>query len=335
MKVSKEYIMALSALIAVLGAVGGGYQFYYRERLDEYQKNIQDEKTFEEKLIALDSAFSTCPPEDLIKAVNGEVNPMVEELHRRAAFYQVLDLREIQPIPEDKMLGFYYREEFDRLYAEFRQQALASYPTCYYPDTTFGAPRPDEFTGMEISKEEVEAALRKVTFGLEMMRLLMQSKAAYITDVQLWSPRLTPNKLFTDYVVGLSFAMMPKDLVAFLDKLRVGEVLGQQRYASVIALSIQNKYLRWPMEPPVEVQMLVTFVQANVDETALVEGAEVAMAASTDGSKANAEEALKAWRGRLGKAGGEEGVRAGRFKDIPTTKWGKFKRWMRKNFWPF
>jgi len=333
MRVSKEYIMALSALIAVLGAVGGGYQFYYRERLDEYQKNIADEKKFADVLTALGTGFDYCPPEDLIKAVNGEVNPMVEELHRRAAFYQVLDLREIQPIPEGKMLGFYYREEFDRLYTEFRQQALASYPTCYYPATTFGAPRPDEFTGVEISKLEVETALRKITFGLEMMRLLMQSKAAYITDVQLWLPRLSPNKLFTDYVVGLSFAMMPKDLVAFLDKLRVGEVLGQERYMTVNALSIQNKYLRWPMEPPVEVQMLVTFVQANVDETAPIEGVEVAMTASTEGPKASAEEALKAWRGRLNKAGDEIG--AGRIRDVPTTKWGKFKRWMRKRFWPF
>ncbi|HUW60605.1 MAG TPA: hypothetical protein VMZ06_06330 [Candidatus Bathyarchaeia archaeon] len=333
MRVSKEYIMALSALIAVLGAVGGGYQFYYRERLDEYQKNIADEEKFADVLTALGSGFDYCPPQDLIKAVNGEVNPMVEELHRRAAFYQVLDLREIQPIPEGKMLGFYYREEFQRLFTEFRQQALASYPTCIYPrDNTFGAPRPDEFTGVEISKREVESALRKITFGLEMMRLLMQSKAAYITDVQLWLPRLSPNRLFTEYVVGLSFAMMPKDLVAFLDKLRVGEVLGQPRYVNVNALSIQNKYLRWPMEPPVEVQMLVMFVQANVDETAPVEGVEVAETASTEGSKATAEEALQAWRGRIKSV---DGARGDRMRDVPTTKWGKFKRWMRRNFWPF
>jgi len=332
MRVSKEYIMALSALIAVLGAVGGGYQFYYRERLDEYQKNIADEERFAKVLTALGTGFDYCLPEDLIKAVNGEVNPMVEELHRRASFYQAVDLREIQPIPEGKMLGFYYREEFARLFTEFRQQTLASYPTCYYPDTTFGAPRPDEFTGMEISKAEVETALRKITFGLAMMRLLMQSKAAYIADVQIWPPRLAEQRLLTEYVVGLSFAMMPKDLVAFLDKLRIGEVLGQQRYANVNAFSIQNKYLRWPMEPPVEVQMLVTFVQANVDETAPVEGAEVAVTASTEGSKATAEQALAAWRGRL-QAGDE--TRSSRMRDVPTTKWGKFKRWMRKNFWPF
>lgn len=333
MKVSKEYIMALSALIAVLGAVGGGYQFYYRERLDEYQKNIQDEKKFADVLTALGSAFEYCPPEDLIKAVNGEVNPMVEELHRRASFYQAADLREIQPIPEGKMRGFYYREEFDRLFAEFRQQALASYPARYYPDTTFGAPRPDEFTGVEISKGEVETALRKITFGLSMMRLLMQSKAAYITDVQLWPPRVTgEGKLFTEYIAGLSFAMMPKDLVAFLDKLRIGEVLGQQRYVTVNAMSIQNKYLRWPVEPPVEVQMLITFVQANVDENAEIEGAEAAVSASADGSKTTAEQALQAWRGRL-KTGDD--ARPGRMKDAPTTKWGKFKRWMGKNFWLF
>jgi hypothetical protein len=332
MKVSKEYIMALSALIAVLGAVGGGYQFYYRERLDEYQKNIQDEEKLANVLTALGTAFSYCPPEDLIKAVNGEVNPMVEELHRRAAFYQVGDLREIQPIPDGKLLGFYYREEFERLFNEFHQQVLASYPTCVYPRTTFGAPHPDEFTGVEISKTEIETALKKITFGLSMMRLLMQSKAAYITDVQLWPPRATQGKLFTEYTVGLSFAMMPKDLVAFLDKLRIGEVLGQPRYVTVNALSIQNKYLRWQVEPPVEVQMLITFVQANVDENAEVEGGEEAVTASADGSKATAEQALEAWRGKL-KTG--DGERSSRVRDLPTTKWGKFKRWMRKNFWPF
>jgi hypothetical protein len=334
MKVSKEYIMALSALIAVLGAVGGGYQFYYRERLDEYKKNIQDEAKFTGVLSALETKFDFCPPEKLIAAVNGEVNPMVEELHRRASFFQVSDLREIQPIPEGKMLAFYYREEFDRLFREFRQQAVASYPTCVYPfDIVFGAPRPEEFTGIEVSKLEVATALRKITFGLSMMSLLMQSKAAYITDVQLWNPLTTPNRLFTQYTVGLSFAMMTKDLVAFLDKLRVGEIFGQQRYARVNALSIQNKYMRWQIEPPVEVQMVVTFAQANVDQNAPIEGGETAEAASVDTAKSSAEQAMSAWQGRFNEGGGM-GRRTG-MRELPKTKWGRFKRWMGKYFWPF
>lgn len=332
MKLSKEYIMALSALIAVLGAVGGGYQFYYRERQAEYQKNIQDEKKLGDVLTGLEMFFDWCPPEDLIKAVNGEVNPMVEELHRRASFYQVSDLREIQPIPDGKMLGFYYREEFDRIFAEFRQQVLASYPTCYYPDITFGAPRPDEFTGMEVLKEDVQKALQKITFGLNMMRLLMQSKALYITDVQLWPPRVTEARLFSEFTVGFSFAMMTKDLVAFLDKLRDGEVLGQERYVTVNALSVQNKYMRWQVEPPIEVQMVITFIHANVDENAEVEGADVQVAAAADASVTTAEEALATWKGRI-KSGG--GGRGGREDTAPKGKWGRFVHWMDIWFWPF
>ncbi|HUW59995.1 MAG TPA: M56 family metallopeptidase [Candidatus Bathyarchaeia archaeon] len=52
-------------------------------------------------------------------------------------------------------------------------------------------------------------------------------------------------------------------------------------------------------------------------------------------SRAKAEEALNVWRDRArkGEGGGTYDRRADR--NIPTTKWGKFKQWTRKNFWPF
>lgn len=340
MKISKEYILALSALVATLGLVGGIYQFYYRERLAEYQQNIQDAEKFADALNELETKFELCPPQELISAVKGEVNPMVQELRTRASFYTVNDLLEIEPIPEDKMLGFYYREEFNRLFSKFREEQLQHYPTCYYPPgITFGAPIPDAFTGVEVRKPEIQRALQKVVFGISMLRLLMDSKALYITDVQLWPPRwLRQDKLLAGYTVGLAFAMMPEDLIAFLEKLRTGEVLGQKRYASVDAISIQNEYLQWPTEPPVEVQMLVTFAQANIDGMPGLPGIEMAAAAAPTasggrgGGVQTAEEVLAAWKNRLksGMGRGREGEDEG-----PPSAWDKFVRFMDRNFWPF
>jgi len=340
MKISKEYILALSALVATLGVVGGVYQFYYRERLAEYQQNIQDEEKFADALNELESKFEGCKPQKLISAINGEVNPMLEELRDRAAFFAVNDLLEIEPIPQDKMLGFYYREEFGRLFGKFREEQLQYYPNCYYPpDITFGAPVPDAFTGVEVKKPEVRKALQKVVFGISMLRLLMDSKALYITDVQLWPPRwLRQDKLFAGYTVGLAFAMMPKDLVNFVEKLRVGEVLGQKRYVNIEAFSIQNKYLQWPTEPPVEVQMLVTFVQANIEGVSQMPGIEMASTAASvasgrsGGGSKNAEDVLAAWRSRLkaGKSG-----RPGEEDEGPPSAWDKFVRFLDRHFWPF
>lgn len=259
MKLSREHIILTTVLVAILAALGAVYQFYYKERLKEYAKNLADLKAYEGVLSNLETTFSTedgggpYKPDALVEAYRNQVMPLAERVMRQGQFFNVEDWFEINPAPEGVMMRFYYKDEFNKMMGAFRQDAMSRVPYCPYPETTFGVRRPEELEGVSVNAQMVESYLRRLKFGCSTMKMMFDAKAKSITDVALWGPRPGANGMITYWTTGLHFSMNYKDLVEFMDELRLSP-----RFFSVDALSIQNQYLRWPIEPPVQVRMLLT-----------------------------------------------------------------------------
>ena len=190
MKVRREYVIAILAVGLIFAAVGAAYQFFYKARLAQYTENTQTRLNLETALDDLEKQFEGKIPVDLIKARKGMVQPLREQVEQRAAFFNTADLLQIDPIPEGKLLRFYYSEQFDKMLNELRQDAYSRTSSCPYPEwSTFGAPRPDELDGRTVTEQEVKDWLSLIKFGAAIVRMLMDAKAVAIYDVQMWPER--------------------------------------------------------------------------------------------------------------------------------------------------
>lgn len=350
MKLRREYVIAILAVGLVLAAAGSVYQFYYKQRLDRYAENVTTLASLEAALVDLETTFENKDPEGLITHLRNQVQPLAEKVVQRAQFFNTGDALQIDPIPEGKLLRFYYTDEFVKMLNELRQDAVSRTPGCPYPDaSTFGAPRPEELEGRTVTEQQVKQWLRLIKFGSAAVRMLMDAKALSIYDVQVWPAR--SEDLLWMRTVGLSFVMRYADLVAFIDKLQL-----DNRYFNINAISLQNRYLRWPTEPPVEVQMLLT--QADYNATASTQAAPPAPGApgpqgpmnpmmarfmrgggpsgpgepGPPGSEASSQNLTDAQR--LEQQG--FGRRTGRMSAEEQTRWRKVRNWLRNHWlWPF
>ena len=350
MKLRKEHVIAVLAVGLVLAAVGSAYQFYYKQRLAGYAENLQALQKLDDVLKDLEVKFESKDPEGLITYWRNQVQPLAEKVVQRAQFFNTGDALQIDPIPEGKLLRFYYTDEFVKMLNELRQDAVSRTPSCPYPDaSTFGAPRPEELEGRTVTEQQVKQWLRLIKFGSAAVRMLMDAKALSIYDVQVWPAR--SEDMLWMRTVGLSFVMRYADLVAFIDKLQL-----ENRYFNINAISIQNRYLRWPTEPPVEVQMLLT--QADYNTTAGAQAAPQAPGApgptaplnplmarfmqgggpqgpgepGPPGSEVSSQNLTDAQR--LAEQG--FGRRTGRVPLEEQTRWKKVRNWLRNHWlWPF
>ena len=322
MKIRKEHIVAIVVVALLAGGGVAVYQFYYKQELAAYALNLRRLDDLEKTLSRLQATFSGYKPDVLVAANRGGIQPLADEVVQRSTFFNTSDWLQIDPIPQGKMLKFYYEEQFNKTFSDLRQYAMSRTPPCAYPDaTTFGAPKPEEFVNRDVTATQVEGALRHIRFACSTIRLLMEAKAVAITQVEIWEPRPGYAGMLSLRTTGLSFVMYLKDLTAFLESLRTHE-----RYFCVNTISIQNRYMRWPVEPPVEVKMLLT--QAEFIPGAPGPGAP---------QLSNAGGAPQA-----GQAGGMSPAKALEQANIsrkpgqaPDTMWQKTKLWLQNHFlWP-
>jgi len=326
MRITREQVAAGLVLVGILAVFGGVYQFYYKERLAEYKKNMEHLEALEQAYDTLSETFEGYEPEVIISWTIGQVGPLEREVLARAEFFNTGDFLEIDPIPQGRMLRFYYKEEFDKKIREMRADARSRVPYCPYPETTFGAPHPDDLAGRVLNPSQVTNYLRKINFGSSMIRMLMDADAVQISRVELWPPRRECGGLLNMRTVGLRFVMHLEDLTKFLDERRTDE-----RYFTVDAINVQNRYLRWPVAPPVEVRMLLTQADflAPMGHVAGAPGGQPDSPARPSMREGMTPQEILMQQG-FGKGRTREGRR-----NIPKTRWQRFARWFRRYFWPF
>ncbi len=325
-RLRREHIIAIGALVAMLMIVGAVYQFYYVKKKAEYDKNLKQMQDIENTLKRMQDTFKGVKPEAFVKAINAQVQPLAEEVVRRAQYFNTGESLQVDPIPEGKMLKFYYADEFGKRLNELRQDAMGRVPYCPYPDTSsFGAPRPEEFENRTLTEQDVRRGLKWLRFGCTIVKMLMDAKAVAIYQVEIWPPRPDFDKMLSMRTVGLQFVMKYADLAAFIESLRVSD-----RYFNVNAIDIENPYLRWQQEPPLQVWMLISEADF-VPPPASARPAPLTAAAAPGATPGLPGPSLTEQRLKeqgFGRGGGRTAP--------PETGWTKTKRWLRNHYlWPF
>jgi hypothetical protein len=321
MKLTREHIVVLVVFVLVLVSLGTAYQFYYIPRVQEYKEHIKQRDQLKDAVTRVEGKFNGTQPTVIIQAVNDQIQPLQEELIQRAKFFNISDLNEIEAVPENKILRFYYIDEYNKMINKLRQDAYTK--NIYLPEVlAFGAPRPEDLAGRTMELSEVRQGLKRVAFGCSMVRMLIDAKVQYIDQCVIWPTRLSPayDKLLYGMTTGLKFYMPYSDLVGFLEKLRTSD-----RYFSVNALSLQNRYLRWPTDPPLEVSLLITQAVFNPPAPEAAPGG--AGGTAKAGPRLSAEERLM--DANMLKP------RGGRMAREELTRGQKILRWLRKYVIPF
>lgn len=268
MNLRREHIIGISVFVLLLITAFAGYQFYYVKQKALCDADVAKLEAYQNAFKHLEETFSGYQPKVMIQAVTDEIQPMAEEVMRRAAFFNTADWGQIDPTPEGKMLRFYYEEQFAKAMNALQEYARAHVPYCPIPENlTFGAQKPEELAGKNIEKGALERNLRLIRYGSMVIRMLIDAKAVIINQVELHKGYPDYEKLLNMRTVGVSFVMNLKDLVLFIDSLRL-----RDRFFRIDAISIQNRYMRWPTEPPVEVQMLFTQADFNPQAAAVSGG---------------------------------------------------------------
>jgi len=321
MKVRREYIVPGIALLIVLAASGGVYQFYYKKQVEEFNKNILRLEQLQKALDVMEKKFQKFVPKDYIELMAAQVGPLATELGDRSTYFSMGDSMEIDPVPDDVMLKFYYEEQFNKMFAELRQKATTKGPYFSYPmDTAFGAIPPNEFSDKPLNAKQVAANLRKVKFGVSIIEMLMDADAASINEISVWPRYYDYGGQLEMHTVGLDFFMTMTRLVEFIDGLRL-----EDRYFNVNGISIQNPYLRYQWDPPLQVRMLLTQAEYVIDRSRTPE-----MVSSDD-------TASRVQR-KMSRATSPSGVSTGEGQEyVPRqkTRWEKIRLWLRNHYlWP-
>jgi len=326
MKMTREHIVVLVVFILVLATLGSVYQFYYVPRLKIYAENRATRDKLADAFKRVESKFNKTDPDIVVEAVAAEIQPLREEISRRSQFFNLSDFTQIDDIPENKMLRFYYVEQYNKYINELSQEAFArniSIPE----DLSFGAPRPEDLEGKSMTVAEVRQGLRAIRFGGSMVRLLMDNKAYSVNQVVVWPKRPDCDGLLSLITTGMNFYITYADLVNFMEKLRTGD-----RYLVVNGLSIQNQYLQWQYEPPLLVSMLLTqanFIPPAPEKTAVAEPGDDAAPQPRAAVQAASPER------RLLDNNIVRNDRGMRRQTKELTKWDKFVRFFKQYFWPF
>lgn len=256
-------IAPIVMVLLFLAALGGSWQFYFKERLEQYAENQQHLEELEEKLSTLRDTFAAedggvVDPEFVIARWREAVEPWSEALTQRASFFEIEALPDEPLVPEDVTARFYYEEQIEEEVQDLFQYAWDN--NCNIPQTTFGVPTQEQVSGQEIDREQAERWLRRFNFGAAAMRRLIDANALQINEFQVWPPRMEYGMLEMR-TVGAFFYMRINDLVPML------ESFGREdQYYTVDALRITNTQLIAQQNPPLQIEMLLTQARFIADE---------------------------------------------------------------------
>ena len=250
-------------VLVFLASLAATYQFYFRERLEDYARNQEHLERMEQKLDSLRSTFSDeqgrpVEPSFVIQQWREAQEPWREALQARSALFTIGVDDELAAIPEGRTPRFFYEDKIEELVTSLQRYAQEN--RVFLPDVTFGVPQREQLSGQSVTEENVRTWLERFAFGDAIARKMIDANASQIRHIEIWPPR-TEYGLLEKRTVGLDFTMTMDQLVNFLD------TLGRdQRYYNVDAIRIVNRQLRVPYAPPLEVQMLLTQARFLSDE---------------------------------------------------------------------
>jgi hypothetical protein len=260
MRLSKGQIIYTTVLLAVFAAFGAVYQFYFKLKLEQYAADERWLASMESTFAGLEQTFAGYKPEVLITAWRSEQQPWADSLESRIGYFSYGDWLDVEGRPaEGEMWKFWYEKQVnDRLWALYQKvgQTMGGYN--FFPADirqNLGIKSLEDWQTGDVTEKDVMSELQLLEMGVKACELLLDAKASSVTDVQIWpvrfEQRLGNNLRFR--TVGFSFTMTPRDLVAFLEELRLSD-----RYFHVDGLRIVNTCIACPTEPHYTVDMLLS-----------------------------------------------------------------------------
>lgn len=248
-------------LLLVLAAFGGVYQFYFKEKLDQYKRDEGFRRDLEASADELQKFFSNTSPETIISLWRAEVQPWVDTLQQRAGYFDDGGwFRHETPPESGRILRVWYGEELNKMLTELYQDIAEKAPNIY--------PFPPELlktikvrTESELAQEKevtpalVNEELARMAFASNVINLLLDEKIVGLNNLVVWPTRQDKNhkgQLLLNSV-GVDANMYMRHLTHMLEVLR-----RQRRYFTVDAIHINNPYISSQAEPLVNVRMIIT-----------------------------------------------------------------------------
>lgn len=256
----RQHILPVVVLIVFAAAIGGTYQFFFKERLQQYEKRRALLEQLKDKVQKLETRFTGAgnrpiKPEVYVQKKEAALQPWSDAINRRAAFFTMPI--EYAKVPEGEIPRFFYREEWPKRVEEIRQYILSR--GVRMNPTAFDTPAPNTLESKAVTKEEVETWLKRMATGFAALRLIVDAGATEIRHFYIW-PEIREGGLLAKQVVGVEMVIPLPRFVRFMDEMYSGD-----RYFNVEAVRVACSTLRTQWDPPVNVSMLLT--QASYIDT--------------------------------------------------------------------
>lgn len=323
MAFKKEYLIVGLILVLVMGSVGGVFQLYVAPQLAQYQRDEQLRDALKDKTGQLNTTFNNIKPSLVVDAWEKVVPAWESALEQRRPFFADFDTHVEVPEEQVDMLQFWYESEFRK-----RILALQQYVTenqVGFQPTSFGAKAPLELKSGAVTTDQVEEWLRQLNMGSEIVRMLVDANAFWITEAYVW-PEQVDQELLVNQTTGVEFYMTLPDLVSFMQ-----DLYNDDRFFTINGFKITNPELRRYSEPPIKVQMILTMATMKDKEIAVDPGAAAALVAALPTGAAPAAVAAPP-AAALGSSGEAESDRIARVRAMNEALEAKFieKPWWRK-----
>ena len=256
----KQHIYTILILLVIAGAVGAGYQFYFKEQLDKYAENEEFLIQLQRKHADLDSQFKRNKPEEEVAMYWGLVNPWAEAAERRSRVFSIDEYAHVDPIPEGELPKPYYIRESDTIKNGLLVEAYTSGIPIPGVDPFFGRPQASQLAGTTITAEEAIEWLREIQYGTNLVRLLMSKGVIQIDSFVMWPPR-TVDEIFESRTFGVRMWMRMNDFCGLVRDLQYDD----RTFFNVDAFRIANPYLR-SYDPVMQVEVLITMADYKSPE---------------------------------------------------------------------
>lgn len=330
---TRARIISALILFAVLGVFGAVYQFYLKGKLEMYSRDLRMKDNLETAYAGLNSTFKGYKPEVLTKAWVSQVQPWNEALASRGGFFNVDGMYEQEVYPENgPIMRFWFDETTTKEQQDFYQMVAAKMGRYdLVPQDILGAlsiPRVSNMSGLPMTRKMMDKALSRLSFGVNMLELVLNADASRIDGIVVW-PQRTANELIKIHSAGLSFTITSQNLVRLLEQLRTSD-----RFYNVEALKVSWPYIAYPTEPQLQVSMVLSLAKYKERATTAELDGLASGGASTSGvggattpmGSAPAFQTPRALFESEGLGSGATGIITPKELSVPAKMWRWFKR---------
>ena len=258
----KAHIVIVAALVLAVVVLGIVYQIFLKERLDKYREDHVRLKELVAKSLELDEQFKGRKPQAILDGCKEHMPVWEDAISGRAVIFDLDNVLEVDAVPDGKWPKFWYEEEYQKRVQELQLAAFEK--RVAIPNTTFGAPSPQELVDFDVTEEQAKQWLQLLQLGSAGTRLLLDAKALQIDEAVLYPLRID-HEVLKAYTYGFVFYIYLDDLAKLLRDLADRE----DEYYNVQALRVASGQLRSYDNPPLKVEMLLS--RATYDGEAEVE----------------------------------------------------------------